>query len=72
MEDETQVLLAHVLRDLLLQEGADHEIRLHGVHALPDMVRGYCQPKLDLMTSKLSKRKISRAVFIIKFRKKEH
>ena len=51
MENQTKIVLADIFRNLLLQEGADDEVRLHGVHALAYVVGRYGQLKLYFVSS---------------------
>ncbi len=50
MKDHAEVVFAHVVRDLLLEEGADGEVGLDKVHRLLDLLRGDGQPEVYIMS----------------------
>ena len=51
VEDHAHVALAHLIRDLLLEEGADGEVRLDGGDGLLNLLGRDGQPEVHIVAS---------------------
>jgi len=49
VKDHADMVLAHVIRDFLLEKGADGEVRLDGVHSLLDLLRRDGQSEVNIV-----------------------